>query len=130
MAIIFSIAEMAVPYFAFLFLAVAAIMTAVVMGLLLHGEVSWVIQFLIFAGASILGLILIRPKMVQRKLQAKGVPGRAEALVGKSGIATSPDRGTFEGMDWAIASEEELKEGDPVTVLRHDGITLVVKKLG
>ena len=69
---------------------------------------------------------------------ATHIPGRAEALVGKTGETTmdfdhGQGRVTVIGEDWAARSQNNskgnLRSGTPIRVVGHDGITLIIEQI-
>lgn len=130
-AIISAIAEMVLPHFALLFAAGAGAVAGLAAGL----GFSWQIQSLIFAVSLLLGLFLLRPRLM-RKLQSRHhMPSRSDALIGKRAVVTEEIKGhlghgriEIEGQDWAAAHPTPLAAGTTVTIVSADGIVLNVKE--
>lgn len=129
LALAAGIVEVLVPAFLFLFVALAALLTAVTVWL----GFSVTIQVVFFAASSLLLLLLVRPVLASKRLGGKGVPSRTEALAGKLGHVTEaidPVRGTgrvnVAGEDWAARSASPVPVGGEVRVDGSDGIVLLV----
>jgi membrane protein implicated in regulation of membrane protease activity len=123
------IVEVLVPAFVFLFVALAALLTAVTVWL----GFSVTVQVVFFAASSLLLLLVVRPVLASRRLGGKGVPSRTEALAGKRGHVTEaidPVRGTgrvnVAGEDWAARAASSVPMGAEVHVDGADGIVLLV----
>ena len=123
------IVEVLIPAFVFLFVALAALLTvgAAWLGL------SATVQVVFFAAVSLLLLLVVRPVVASKRLGARGVPSRTEALTGKLGHVTEaidPVRGTGRvnvgGEDWAARSAAAVPAGAEVRVDGADGIVLLV----
>jgi membrane protein implicated in regulation of membrane protease activity len=133
LALVAGIVEVLVPALVFLFVAVAALLAAVTVWL----GFTVTAQVVFFAVSSLLLLLLVRPVFASRRLGAKGVPSRTEALVGKLGHVTEaidPVRGTgrvnVAGEDWAARSASPVPVGGEVRVDGSDGIVLLVAASG
>jgi membrane protein implicated in regulation of membrane protease activity len=133
LALVAGIVEVLVPAFVFLFVAVAALLTATVAWL----AFSATVQVVFFAASSLLLLLLVRPVFASKRLAAKGVPSRTEALVGKLGHVTEaidPVRGAgrvnVAGEDWAARSTSPVPVGGQIRVDGSDGIVLLVTASG
>jgi membrane protein implicated in regulation of membrane protease activity len=120
--------ELLITSFIFLFVAVAALVAAI-LAALTFGFPS---QLVVFALLALLLPVLLRRQMV-RRFSGRGVPSRTEALVGETGEVTEtidPVRGTgrvvVNGQDWAARSVEPVPAGARVEVLDADGIVLIV----
>jgi membrane protein implicated in regulation of membrane protease activity len=129
LALAAGIVEIVIPALVFLFVGVAAALTAGVawLGFPVAGQVVF------FAAAALLLLLLVRPVVASKRLASKGVPSRTEALAGKRGRVTEeidPVRGTgrvdIGGEDWAASSPEPVAAGTDVRVDGADGIVLIV----
>jgi len=128
LAIVAGIVEMISPTFGFVFISAAALLAAAVaaVGIELTGQV------VTFSIALLLGLLLVRPRLVS-KLGAPGVPSRTEALLGQQGkitVAIDPVLGTgrvtVAGQDWAARSAVAISVDTIVRVDSADGIVLHV----
>jgi membrane protein implicated in regulation of membrane protease activity len=123
------IVEILIPAFIFLFVALAALLTAGAAWL----GFSPTVQVVFFAAVSLLLLLLARPAVASRRLGARGVPSRTESLAGKLGQVTEaidPVRGggrvNVAGEDWAARSATAVPAGAEVRVDGADGIVLLV----
>jgi len=129
LALAAAIVEVLVPAFVFLFVALAALLTAGVVWL----GYSVTVQIVFFATVSVLLLLVVRPIFASRRLGGRGVPSRTEALAGKLGHVTEaidPVRGTgrvnVAGEDWAARAASVIPIGEEVRVDGADGIILLV----
>jgi membrane protein implicated in regulation of membrane protease activity len=129
LALVAGIVEMVVPALVFLFVGLAAVLTAGAAWL----GFSPTVQVVFFAASSLLLLLLVRPVFASKRLGGKGVPSRTEALVGRHGHVTEaidPVRGSGRvsvgGEDWAARSAEPLPNGIEIRVDGADGIVLMV----
>jgi len=123
------ILEIVIPALVFLFVALAAVLAVGVAWL----GASFTIQVVVFAAASLLLLLLVRPFFASKRLAARGVPSRTEALAGRLGHVTEaidPVKGTGRvnvgGEDWAARSAAALPAAAEVRVEGADGIVLIV----
>lgn len=132
MAAVAAILEMVSATFGFIFVTGAALVAAALgrFGLGLAG------QIVAFAVVLVLGLLLLRPRLVKR-FGAPGVPSRTDRLVGQTGEVTEaidPVRGggrvMVAGHDWAARSDVPLPVGARIHVRGADGITLLVNPAG
>ena len=129
LALVAGIVEIVVPALVFLFVGLAAALTA---------GAAWLgfpptAQVVFFAAASLLLLLLVRPVFASKRLGGKGVPSRTEALVGRRGHVTEAidaarggGRVSVGGEDWAARSAEPLERGIEIRVDGADGIVLMV----
>jgi membrane protein implicated in regulation of membrane protease activity len=129
LALLAGIVEVIVPALVFLFVAVAALLTAALAGL----GASATVQIVFFAAAVLLLLLVVRPLFASKRIGGAGVPSRTEALAGKLAHVTEaidPVRGTgrvnVAGEDWAARSAGPVPEGSEVRVDGADGIVLLV----
>jgi membrane-bound serine protease (ClpP class) len=129
LAILAVIVEVSVPHFGIIFLGAGALIAAAAAGAERGGGV---VQVVTFAGATALSLVLLRPRLLSR-LEAKGVPSRTEALIGREGVVTldieasiGAGRVNVGGEDWAARSASPLKAGTRIRVVAADGIVLEV----
>ena len=123
------ILEVAVPAFGFVFVTLAALVAAV---LALLG-VDLALQVVVFAGATLFFLHVLRRFFVHRLRAGPGVPSRTEALQGKVAEVTEPidpvrgsGRVLVEGHDWAARSPVAVPSGARVMIVGADGIVLLV----
>jgi membrane protein implicated in regulation of membrane protease activity len=133
LALVSGIVEILLPALVFLFVALAALLTAGVAWL----GFSTTVQVASFAVSSLLLLLLVRPLLALKRFGGKGVPSRTEELVGKLGHVTEaidPARGTgrvsVAGDDWAARSASPLSAGAEIRVDGADGIVLIVSATG
>ena len=129
LALVAGIVEIVVPALVFLFVGVAAVLTAGTAWL----GFSPTVQVVFFAVSSLLLLLLVRPVFASKRLGGKGVPSRTEALDGRSGHVTEAidaarggGRVNVGGEDWAARSAEPLANGSEIRVDGADGIVLLV----
>ena len=96
-------------------------------------------QFLLFAIATFIAFILIRP-LLKKLLARKGgeVPTNADALIGRTAIvseeinpATRQGRVAIDGDDWKALSQDNqpIAKGKQVEIVSRESIILTVKKL-
>jgi membrane protein implicated in regulation of membrane protease activity len=129
-AIAAAIAEISIPHFGLIFVAVAAAVGAAAAAL----GAGVAAQAVLFTVTLVGSFVTLRP-LVIKKLHGPGVPGRTEALLGRDGVVTEgvdPVRGTGRvnvgGQDWAARSGVEIETGARVTVVGADGIVLEVRR--
>ena len=123
--------ELASVSFILLFVACAAVVTAVLAQL----GVGLAVQIIVFAAASLLLPVLLREPLLQR-VSGRGVLSRTDALIGLEARVTNAvdpvlntGRVTVGGQDWAAQASVALPTGTPVRVTGADGITLLVAPL-
>ena len=132
-AIVCGIAEIILPSFAAIFGSVPALIVA---GIAFFTKVGWQIQIVIFAVTLLLSVYFIRPRLLAKLKESKGVPSRINALLEKVGtvtVASDPvsglGRAQIEGNDWAVKSETSLEINTKIKVVDADGIVLKVIKI-
>lgn len=113
----------------FLFVGVAAIIAGILsaLGIPLAGQlIGFAISAIILAAA-------LRPRLLRRLHDSKGVISRTDALIGQTGTVTrtidpvaAGGRILVGGHDWAASSTERIETGSLVEVLGSDGIVLLV----
>lgn len=134
-AIVLVIIELLTAGFGVICFAVGALFSALAAFL---GVDSLVWQLLIFAVASVLCFIFLRP-VVLRFLdkKSKDVKTNADALIGKTAIVsetidTSANQGrvAVDGDDWKAVSADGsvINKGEKVEIISRDSIILTVKK--
>jgi membrane protein implicated in regulation of membrane protease activity len=130
-AVVFAILEVGIPYFCLIFVSFGALVASVVS--LRSGSME--LQLVAFAIALMLGLFLLRPRIIAKMQSRINLPTRTESLLGKLAIVTEavePGRGLgrveVEGQDWAAVSDASLNVGEVVKIESADGIVLNVKK--
>lgn len=131
LAIALAVIEIMVPAFGFIFGTLAALVTAALTAVI---PIPWPLQLVVFALVLILGLVLLRPRLLAKIQSQKRPDSRSEKLIGRRGQVTQaiqPGQGMgrvlVEGEDWAARSESALPEGAPIEVKDCDGIVLIVK---
>jgi membrane protein implicated in regulation of membrane protease activity len=127
-------AEMATPGgFFTIFFGLAAVLVGVLVKLNLAGDAS--MQWLLFTGLSILGVLVFR-KPVMRALKLDVLPKKAvdtiageEALVLEDVAPGTPGKAELRGASWTARTEgaETLVKGRRCKVDRIDGLTLWLK---
>ncbi len=94
-------------------------------------------QLLIFLISSVSVLIVGRPMLLDR-VRARGLKTNVERVVGQVGVVAQEidnlnqaGRVKIDGLDWAARSErgDMIAAGEPVLVLRVDGVKLIVEPL-
>ncbi|MEE4134785.1 MAG: NfeD family protein [Desulforhopalus sp.] len=127
--------EFALPGFIMFFFAVAALLTAVV-AWLFPIPIAW--QLVIFIGASVGSLLLLRKRLQQRLLPAEdeeSEPDVAGAVPGDRGVVTGtiapPAEGRikYAGSFWRATADEPIDEGEIVTIVRQKGLVVYVEKV-
>ena len=130
-AIICGAIEIFTVGFWFLWLAIAAVVVALLVqfGLLPTLE----IQLLIFAIFTLLLIIFTRP-LIMRFVKSNDKVSNVKALIGQHGITITPivpmqfGQVKVNGEVWTAIAEEELEENIRVEVIGIDGVKLLVKK--
>lgn len=134
-AIVLVIIELLTAGFGVICFAVGALFSALAAFL---GMDSLVWQLLIFAVASVLCFIFLRP-VVLRLLdkKSKDVKTNADALIGKTAIVSetidssaNQGRVAVDGDDWKAVSADGsvINKGEKVEIISRDSIILTVKK--
>jgi membrane protein implicated in regulation of membrane protease activity len=134
-AIVLVIIELLTAGFGVICFAVGALFSALAAFLGVEGLV-W--QLLIFAVASVLCFIFLRP-VVLRFLdkKSKDVKTNADALIGKTAIvsetidsAANQGRVAVDGDDWKAVSADSsvINKGEKVEIISRDSIILTVKR--
>lgn len=133
MAVIFGIVEASTSNLVTVWMAISALITAIVSAV---SDISITFQFLIFAIAAAILVLLTRP--LAKKLVSKKVPTNADRIVDEKGIVikaiTSVENaGQIKvlGQIWSAKSDacEEIPEGETVAVKRLEGVFAVVEKV-
>ncbi|MEO5970232.1 MAG: NfeD family protein [Bdellovibrionia bacterium] len=130
-AIAAAILEMMVGSFSFVFVCVAAILTALV-----ASRFDWIVQLGVFGVTLLVTLGMVRPRFLSRIQSETKLPSRAEILVGKMGkVSQTIDpaiglgRVEVEGQDWAAQSAKLIAIDSTVVIEGSDGIVLIVKEV-
>jgi membrane protein implicated in regulation of membrane protease activity len=98
-------------------------------------DVSVLVQILIWAVASVICLVFVRPSLVRKLHDKKERKSNADALIGRTGtvIDTIPANGhgyvQIDGDQWRSISADniEIPKGTTVTVVDRESIVLTVK---
>lgn len=133
-AIVLVILEIFTSGFGVICFAVGAVFSA--LGAYLELNLIW--QLVIFAAASMLAFIFIRP-VVLRVLEKKSkeVKTNADALIGKVAMVSeaidsekNTGRVAVDGDDWKAVSQDGsvINKGEKVEIVSRDSIILTVKK--
>ncbi len=130
-AIVSLLIELASTSFILLFVAIAALVAA----LLAQLGAGLPFQIVLFAALSLLLPVLLRRRLLER-ISGRGVLSRTDALVGADAKVTQAldpvlgsGRVIVAGQDWAARSTVALPAGATVRVVGADGITLLVAPL-
>jgi membrane protein implicated in regulation of membrane protease activity len=130
-AIASAILEMTVGTFSFVFVCVAALITALV-----ASRFDWMIQLGAFSVSLLVSLGLVRPLFLAKIHTGAKIPSRVEILLGKvAQVSQDIDpsiglgRVEVEGQDWAASSAKFVAAGDSVLIEGFDGIVLIVRKV-
>lgn len=92
-----------------------------------------VIQLSVFAGTTLISLLLTRP-LLEKFLKNIKEKTNCDEVIGKIGIVTKDikkhDNGRVKllGKDWMAISKDEIKRGSEVEILQIEGVKLVVRK--
>jgi membrane protein implicated in regulation of membrane protease activity len=98
-------------------------------------DVSLLTQIFVWAIASVICLVFVRPSLIKRLHNKKERKSNADALIGRSGIVidTIPANGhgyvQIDGDQWRSISADntEIPKGTNVTVVDRESIVLTVK---
>lgn len=123
--------EFAVPGLILFFFAIGAWVVAI---LTLFMDLSINSQLLIFLGTSLFTVALFR-KWVKRIIESRKQSSAFidDEFIGKTGrveIPIAPGRNgkiSFRGASWDACSEENIGEGEQVTIIGNKSIVLIVK---
>ena len=128
-ALVAAVIEISIPHFGVIFVSLGAVAAAAAAYMSL-GLIPQLALFIVVVGVSFL---VIRPRVV-KGMGSPGVPGRADALVGREGVVTQDIDSTVGagrinvgGQDWAARSAAPLAAGSRIKVVAADGIVLEVK---
>ncbi len=130
-AVVFFIIEMITPsVFFFACLGLGALAAGVVAAL----TMIWWMPWMVFAGASMLFVIIIRP-IAGRFMKKKYRPSNADALIGKKALvleeinqAKSSGLVKIDGERWKAEARDIIPVNSWVKVLKVDGTHLEVEK--
>lgn len=127
--------ELVVPGFVIFFFGVGAWVVALVCLIISPVKDMPNLQIIIFAVTSVLSLIALR-KIIQKKFfYSKGNKSEAveDEFTGKEGVAISDfgkaqkGKVEFKGTRWNSESEFDIKEGQPVIIIKNENLILKVK---
>jgi membrane protein implicated in regulation of membrane protease activity len=128
-AIVAAVVEVSIPHFGIIFVSVGAVAAA----LAAYVSLGLPVQILIFIIVVAISFLVLRPRIL-KNMEAAGVPGRTEALIGREGIVThdietsvGAGRVNVQGQDWAARSSTPIAAGTRIKVTGADGIVLEVK---
>ena len=134
-AIVLVIIELLTAGFGVICFAIGALFSALAAFLGMDGVV-W--QLLVFAVASVLCFIFLRPVLLRLlDKKSKDVKTNADALIGKTAVVSetidsekNQGRVAVDGDDWKAVSEDGsiIKKGEKVKIVSRDSIILTVKK--
>jgi len=126
--------EFAIPGLVIIFFGAGALITSILTAIIpgLRSGIGW--QILLWLGASSLSLAFLR-KYLSKVFRGTTLVDTGDKPSGKSATVIeriapdSPGRVHFEGTSWKASSYTEiLEEGETVTVLKQEGLTLFVSK--
>lgn len=132
-AFVLVIVELLTAGFGVICFAIGALFSALVA----FFGVNIVWQLVVFAVASVLCFIFLRPVMIRLlERKSKDVKTNADALIGKVAIVSetidfekNTGRVAVDGDDWkAVSTEGVIKKGEKVEIVSRDSIILTVKK--
>ena len=126
--------EFAIPGLVIIFFGAGALITSVLTAILPGLRPSIVWQILLWLGASTLSLAFLR-KYLSKIFRGTTLIDTGEKSSGKAAevieriTPDNPGRVHFEGTTWKASSyTETLEKGETVTVLKQEGLTLIVSK--
>jgi len=129
-AIVSAIVEVLIPHFGLIFVAIGALVAAVVAAF----HAGAVVQVAVFTIALVASFTLLRAKLLS-KFHSRGVPSRTDTLMGREAVVThdidptlGTGRVTVGGQDWAAHSATAIAAGTQVRVVSADGIVLEVTR--
>jgi len=98
-------------------------------------------QLFVFGAASV-ALLLVLRKWVKDKFYghitgSQDLSQNLDEFVGRNVLVladVAPDKTDglveFKGANWSAVADEEIKKGETATIIKNDGLTLIVKKPG
>jgi membrane protein implicated in regulation of membrane protease activity len=126
--------EFAIPGFVIFFFGAGALITSVLSAIVPGLRSSIALQILIWLGTSSLSLAFLR-KYLSKVFRGRTLIDTGEESSGKTAevieriTPDSPGRVHFQGTSWKASSyTETLEKGETVTVLKQEGLTLIVSK--
>jgi len=131
MGFVFFLLEFVFPGFILFFFGLGAWVVAVV---LIFTDLTLNMQIVLFLGASVLSVMLLR-KWLKQKFGMYTPPGRElpDEFIGKTAVAATPispgrqGKVQFRGTTWNAASTDTITEGEEVTITGYESILLYVK---
>lgn len=126
--------EFLIPGLVIIFFGAGALITSILTAIIpgLKPGIGW--QIVLWLAASGLSLAFLR-KYLSKVFRGKTLIDTGEELSGKTAKVTeditpdNPGRVHFEGTTWKASSyTETLNKGETVTVLKQEGLTLIVSK--
>lgn len=126
--------EFLIPGLVIIFFGAGALITSILTAIIpgLKSGIGW--QIVLWLGASGLSLAFLR-KYLSKVFRGKTLIDTGEKPSGKTAKVTeritpdNPGRVHFEGTTWKASSyTETLNKGETVTVLKQEGLTLIVSK--
>jgi membrane protein implicated in regulation of membrane protease activity len=124
--------EMLVPGFVIFFFGSGALLTALAAAILPSVGASFGLQGLIWGASSIFSLIFLRRRFSRIFHGTVLNPTRIDDL-GKTAVVSEritpekPGRVRYQGTTWnAVSYTETFEEGEKVSIVQEDGLTLVV----
>lgn len=130
---VFMLLELGLPGLVIIFFGVGAWITSL---MLLLFDLTIDTQIIVFLVVSIGTLLILRKKLKNKffKDQVTEISELEDEFIGKIARATTdirPDKAgkvDFKGTHWMARSEELIKEGQAVEIIRKESITLIVKR--
>lgn len=126
--------EFAIPGVVIIFFGAGALLTSLLTAIIPGLKSSVVFQILLWLGASSLSLAFLR-RYLSKVFRGKTLPSDSSDASGKTAEVIeriTPDqagRVHFQGTTWKATSyTETLEKGESATVLKQDGLTLIVSK--
>ena len=126
--------EFLIPGLVIIFFGAGALITSILTAIIpgLKSGIGW--QIVLWLAASGLSIAFLR-KYLSKVFRGKTLIDTGEELSGKTAKVTeritpdNPGRVHFEGTTWKASSyTETLNKGETVTVLKQEGLTLIVSK--
>jgi len=126
--------EFAVPGFVIFFFGAGALITSLLTAIVpgLRSSIFW--QILIWLGSSSLSLAFLR-RYLSKVFRGTTLVGSGDEASGKTAevieriTPEAPGRVHFEGTSWkALSYTETMEKGETVTVLKQEGLTLIVSR--
>lgn len=125
------VAEFMIPGVVIIFFGAGAWVVAL---LLLVIKVNFLLQLIIFAGVSVLCLVLLRKQVIQQK---NNLPDPTDEFMGKTAIVHKEFKSgeigqvTFKGALWkaSTTAAKSLVPGEYVRIIGHESIVLQVESI-